>query len=146
MGLRGIGSHSLSVRHPGRLDHEQELSLHYGDLPGRPAFASDEARREAWLYHRDRLLAEYRHGRRPLAWWAYGSSLPWPGLDHERSALYAAGVLAEEERRELEVGCVGNSRRRRRPTFGLLLVPAASSKARPRGERITGGPTFRLSW
>ena len=30
-----------------QLTHEQELSLRYGDLPGRPAFASDEACREA---------------------------------------------------------------------------------------------------
>jgi hypothetical protein len=131
MGLRGIGSHSLSVRHPGRLDHEQELSLHYGDLPGRPAFASDEARREAWLYHRDRLLAEYRHGRRPLAWWAYGSSLPWPGLDHERSALYAAGVLAEEERRELEVGWRREFEKAQASDFWLALGPGRFLKGAP---------------
>ena len=38
--------------------------------------------------------------------------------------------------------------RRRSPTapFTRRSRPAASSKAHPRGERITGGPTFRLSW
>jgi hypothetical protein len=81
-----------------QLNQEQELSLHYGDLPGRPAFAGDEERQASWAHHRDRLLAEYRHARRPLAWWAFESSFHWPGREHERSTLYRAEVLSADER------------------------------------------------
>ena len=142
MGLRGIGSRPLSVRHPGlseqtplhvapgRLHHEQEQSLRYGDLPGRPAFASEQERQAAWMHHRDRLLAECRH-RRPLAWWAYESLLPWPGLDHERSALYAAGVLAEEERRELEVEWRREFEKAQAPGFTFCAGPGRFLKGAP---------------
>jgi hypothetical protein len=85
-----------------RLNHEQELSLSYGDLPGRPGFASDEERRESWFYHRDRLLQHCTCGRRPMAWWRYEvGDLRYPGYDGERSTLYQAGLLGEDERREL---------------------------------------------
>jgi hypothetical protein len=29
------------------------MSLRYGDLPSRPAFADDQERRAAWFHHRD---------------------------------------------------------------------------------------------
>ena len=66
MGLRGIGSHPLSRRgspidrtppqRPNRIPHEAEMSLRYGELAERPAFAGEEERRAAWFHHRDRLL------------------------------------------------------------------------------------------
>ncbi|TEB14606.1 hypothetical protein Psfp_02747 [Pelotomaculum sp. FP] len=38
----------------------------------RPAFSSPEERRQAWLEHRDDLMAKWSHeGRRPGAWWTY---------------------------------------------------------------------------
>ena len=58
---------------PDRLNHEQDMSLTYGDLVGRPAFPSDEARRAAWLRHRDSLLRYCAAGQRPRAWWDYES-------------------------------------------------------------------------
>jgi hypothetical protein len=58
-----------------------------------PAFDSDEQRRELWFRNREWLMEQRgSHGRRPLAWWRY---------DRERSTLYEAGLLAEEERAEL---------------------------------------------
>jgi hypothetical protein len=40
-------------------------------------------------------------GTRPQAWWEFDSPIPFPGPDRERSTLYAANLLAENERAEL---------------------------------------------
>ena len=61
------------------LGHEAEMSLRYGDLAERPAFACDDERREAaWFYHRDRLLMHCSHGQRPAGWWDFESPIPYP--------------------------------------------------------------------
>jgi hypothetical protein len=96
-------------RHPihhlqrGRLNHAQEMTLQYGPDPRWDAFRSEEEFRDAWIRNRDRLLAWYRHGRRPMAWWRFESPIPYPGYDRERSALFEAGLLGEEEREQLVV-------------------------------------------
>src|SRR5262245_11302420 len=77
------------------LSYMQEMDLSL-------AFRDAEGRRAAWERHRDRLLKCANNGRRPLGWWQYDSSIPWPGHAREQSALYEAGLLGEEERLELE--------------------------------------------
>ena len=114
-------------RHRSRISPDQEMDLWLGSGPhGDPQqFTSGETRRAAWLLHRDRLagVLPSAPGRRAQAWWQYDSPIPWPGCDRERSALYAAGLLGEEEkaaleaewRREFERGCD--------PDFVLCLGP-----------------------
>jgi hypothetical protein len=85
---------------PHELPHEQEMSLRYGDLPGHAAFASGDARGQAWLQHRERILSGYR-GRRPQGWWDYESPVPFPGYDLERSTLVAYDLITEDEGLEL---------------------------------------------
>jgi hypothetical protein len=58
------------------------------------------------LKHREHLMRQLptAPGRRLLAWWQYdapGLGLRWPGYDRERSTLYEAGLLADEEKAEL---------------------------------------------
>jgi hypothetical protein len=92
------------IRHPqrGRLNHEREMVLRYGPDPRWPAFRSEDEYRDAWLRNREKMLATYRHGRRPIAWWRFeAGELRYPGGETERSTLYQAGFLGEEERAEL---------------------------------------------
>jgi hypothetical protein len=84
-----------------------------------PQFESDEARHEAWLRNREWLMATLaQHGRRPLAWWRYDAGdLRYPGYDRERSTLYEAGMLAEDERAELVAHWREEFDRAHRPDF-----------------------------
>jgi hypothetical protein len=84
------------------LTPDQEMDLWLGPfLP--QAFASPEERRAAWFEHRDHLMAMFAGpGKRLMAWWQYEAPIPWPGLDRQASTLYAAGLLAEAEKAELE--------------------------------------------
>jgi hypothetical protein len=79
------------------------MVLQYGyDERWADAFRDEDEHRDAWIRNRDRLLAWYRHGRRPAAWWQFeAGDLRYPGHDRERSMLYEAGLLGEEERVEL---------------------------------------------
>ena len=113
--------------HRSRISADQEMDLWLGSGPqGEPRqFANDDARRAAWLLHGERLVGVLPSspGRRAMAWWRYDSPIPWPGYEAERSTLYAAGLLGEEEktvleaewRREFERGCD--------PDFVLCLGP-----------------------
>ena len=87
------------IRHPrrGRLNHAQEMTLLYGPDPRWDAFRSEEEYRDAWERNRDRILAAYRHGRRPMAWWTFEAPIKFPGYEHQQSALFEAGLLGEEE-------------------------------------------------
>ena len=87
------------IRHPrrGRLNHAQEMTLLYGPDPRWDAFHSEEEYRDAWERNRDRILAAYRHGRRPMAWWTFEAPIKFPGYEHQQSALFEAGLLGEEE-------------------------------------------------
>jgi hypothetical protein len=75
-----------------------------GPLDNPQPFASPAARKAAWLRHRHRLIGTLPSspGRRPLAYWQYDAPIRWPGYDGERSALYEAGLLGEEEKAALE--------------------------------------------
>jgi len=86
--------------HP--LDHVQELSLRYGDLAERPAFAGEQERKAAWFAHRDRLLQHCSGGMRPAGWWSFESPVPRPrDRDYAQAALYEAELLTEREISEL---------------------------------------------
>ena len=87
------------IRHPrrGRLNHAQEMTLLYGPDPRWDAFSSEEEYRDAWERNRDRILAAYRHGRRPMAWWTFEAPIKFPGYERQQSALFEAGLLGEEE-------------------------------------------------
>jgi hypothetical protein len=92
------------IRHPrrGRLNHAQEMTLRFGLEPRWDAFRTAADHHDAWLRNRDHMLASYRHGRRPMAWWRFeAGSLKYPGYDREQSTLYEAGLLAKEEAAEL---------------------------------------------
>ena len=84
----------------GRISADQEMALWLGHPPD--AFEDEQEARDLWERHCDRLMEMFAtHGRRPLAWWRYDSPIPYPGQDLERSALYEAGLLGEQEREQL---------------------------------------------
>ena len=113
MGLRGIGSRPLSIRHPGLSErmpvpvapgwqtHAQRMWLLYGfDQKWVDAFRDEAHYRETWK-QRETLMQECPPGRRPIGWWRIEGPFPYPGFDNEKLALYAAGLLSEDEVREL---------------------------------------------
>ena len=66
-------------------------------------FETREELEDAWKRGRDRVMAEHgRNGRRPLAFYEFEVPFAHPGLVRERSTLWRAGVLADDERVELE--------------------------------------------
>lgn len=87
----------------GRISYDQEMALWLGvGIGGGSPFESEDERREAWGRHGPRLMGLFaKDGRRPQAWWTYDSPIPWPGYDCERSTLFEAGLLGEEEREHL---------------------------------------------
>src|SRR4051812_40615483 len=92
---------TLHRAHRGRLSHVADCVLRYGrEDRWADAFESEEEHRAAWERVRDNFLSQYRHGHRPAAWWGFDSPIPYPagGYDRERSTLYEAGLLDEEER------------------------------------------------
>ena len=93
------------IRHPrrGRLTHAQQMFLLYGfDEKWADAFVDEADYRETWAQHREHILAGYRHGRRPIAWWVIESGYKYPGYDEERRFLYEHDLLGSEEREEWE--------------------------------------------
>ena len=104
-----------------RLSADQELDLWLGSRA--EAFASPEARRAAWLRHREHFSLPSAPGRRAMAWWAYEASIPYPGPDREASTLYAAGLLGEAEKVELEADWRREFDRAQEPGFWLCLGP-----------------------
>ena len=126
------------IRHPrrGRLNHERQMILLYGPDPGRDAFRSETEHADVWARHRDHLLADYRHGRRPMAWWRFeAGDLRFPGLNHERSTLYEAELLGEEERAELLAWWREQYLRARAPDFWLCLGPGRFLEGAPARRR-----------
>jgi hypothetical protein len=86
-----------------QLTPAQQMFLEFGlDRRWGGAFGGEEECRAAWMRERDGILAGYRNGHRPWGWWRFEAPIPYPGYDHERSTLFAAGLLLPEEARELE--------------------------------------------
>jgi hypothetical protein len=91
----------MPTSQPLALTSAQENFLTYGprdDHDG--AFDDEEAVLQAWAQHRERILARYQGGgRRPWGFWAIDHpELPWRGYDRQRSILYGAGLLSEQDR------------------------------------------------
>jgi len=115
-----------------RLGVYQELWLgpgHNGSV-----FGSREELLAAWQEYRAEVMRLWgSHGRRPMGWWQLdpeAEKLEYPGYNHERSYLYEAGVLSEEERSELETewrqafdAAKGKSARERREAFEFADIP-----------------------
>jgi len=71
------------------------------------------------------------HGRRPAAYYEFEWDGDRPPYDRERSVLWRAGVLTEEERAELEVGwwaafdaAKGKSAQERRDSYKHHDIPS----------------------
>jgi hypothetical protein len=108
----------------GRLTFAQEQCLWLG-VPA-DAFADDEHRAEAWARHGSRLMELLaRHGRRPQAWWRYDAPIAYPGYDLERSTLFEAGLLSDDERAELVEDWRREFNRAYEPDFGYCTGPSA---------------------
>ena len=114
MGLRGIGSRPLSVRHPGVSEqtpvpaapgwqtHAQRMWLLYGfDKKWADAFRDEAEYRGAWARNRETLMQECPPGRRPIGWWG---PCRYPGFNRETMVLLEGGFLREDEIRELRRG------------------------------------------
>jgi hypothetical protein len=122
------------IRHPqrGRLNQDREMVLRYGPDPRWPAFRSEDQYRDTWLRNREQMLATYRHGRRPMAWWRFeAGDLRYPGDETERSTLYQAGLLTEEEQRELLAWWRQEFEKAQAPAFWLCLGPGRALKGVP---------------
>jgi hypothetical protein len=67
-------------------------------------FRSREELVAAWAQGRAVVMRLWgSHGRRPMAWWNFeAGDLEHPGYFRERSTLWRAGVLSQQERSELE--------------------------------------------
>lgn len=72
-----------------------------GDLPDRPEFRTDKARRAAWNAHREEILAESRAGHRPWAWWEYDAPEARDESQAEEDQLIAMGVVDDDERAKI---------------------------------------------
>jgi hypothetical protein len=122
------------IRHPhrGRLTHAQDMVLQYGfDERWADAFRDESEHRDAWVRNRDRLLAWYRHARRPQAWWHFEAPFRYPGYDREQSTLYAAGLLTAEELAELDGFWREEFDRAQQPDFFHCEGPGRFLKGEP---------------
>jgi hypothetical protein len=114
-----------------------DLWLGSGPLFNPEPFKSDAERSAAWFAHRDVLLARHgRHGRRPHGWWSYeAGDLRYPGYNAEPATLYTAGLLGEEEARELVSNWRREFERAQQANFfhcegpGRFLAGAAARRA-----------------
>jgi hypothetical protein len=143
MGFRGPRANprrKALVRLPSQLTPDQEMHLWLGCGPRsnlRP-FASEEARRAAWIDHRDYLMGMFSSpGRRPQAWWAYEASIAFPGIERQASTLYAAGILGEAEKAALEAGWRREFDEAQDPDFWICLGP---------GEMLEGAAARRAHY
>jgi hypothetical protein len=99
------------------------MELWLGPLHHGSAFVSREELRQAWLRHRDKVMATWaKHGKRPAGWWEFESPFPRP-FEHEASALYEADLLGEQERAELVSRWRREFERAFEPTFFYCSGP-----------------------
>src|SRR5262249_8003731 len=95
-------------------------------------FRSREELVAAWAQGRAVVMRLWgSHGRRPLGWWEFeAGDLEHPGYFRERSVLWRAGVLSQQERSELEAewrreydAARGKGARERREVFEHHDIP-----------------------
>ena len=85
----------------GHLTYEQEMELWLGPSHRGSAFGSREELHQAWLKHRDRLMATFaRNGKRPAGFWEFEAPFPRP-FEREQASLFEANLLEPEERAAL---------------------------------------------
>ncbi len=88
------------------LSMDQRLELTIGPtgrdrIRGQSAFASDLARRRAWIAHRLELLDETPGGTRPWAWWQYDAPAGIRDGSPQAREAYLASVMTPAEREEI---------------------------------------------
>lgn len=126
------------------LEHVLELTIG----PGRsPAWATEQARREAWEAHRDEFTWEaLEHpGSRVWAWWRYDAPSPRDRDVNETLQLDALGLLSAEETAALEERRSLYERTARRlADFNLLLEqdPLAAERVYMTARRSYGIPDW----
>ena len=86
------------------LTHDEMQELWLGPTHRGSLFRNREELRDAWERGRDLAMSLWaKGGHRPMAWWQFDKP---PGLkfdfNHQASILYDNGLLADDERRELE--------------------------------------------
>jgi len=79
---------------------EQYLELLLGPKGPASVFASEEARRQAWLAHAAELTPLVDAGSRPWAWWQYEAPEPLLPRESELAYLIRCGLLTPEERKK----------------------------------------------
>jgi hypothetical protein len=142
----GVGSTNATKRRQHRLrelsgllgDASDELSpaeameLWLGPNPAVGSyFDSREELEQAWKTYREEIMARWgSHGRRPAAFYEFEWDGDRPPYDQERSALWRAGVLTEQEKVELEAGwwaaldaVKGKSAQERRGAYAQHDIP-----------------------
>ena len=104
---------------------DQELALWLGCGRAEFPFEDEQEAREAWRFHRERLMFLYgRSGRRPAAWWWFESPDEVEyDPDRERSILFEAGLLDPDERERLIAEWRAEFERCRAPGFSLSVGP-----------------------
>ena len=104
----------------GELNSDQELFLWLGVGRDGFPFENDDEARASWQRHAPRLMELFAtRGRRPMAWWWFDAPIPYPGYDLERSILYEAGLLGEQERESLISEWREEFERAQAPSFGF---------------------------
>jgi hypothetical protein len=118
-----------------QLTPAQQMFLQYGPaFRWADAFRDEDECRAAWTCNRDRLLAGYPPGRRPIAWWRFEVRVAYPGYDREPVVLYESEFIGAEERAALERGWCREFARAHGPHFfhceaGRILKGAAGRRA-----------------
>jgi len=108
-GLPGVGD-GLSVG--------QLMELWLGPGPSGSLFHSREQLVQAWQTHQDEIMRRFgRSGRRPAAFYEFVWDGPRPSYYTEKSVLWRAGVLSEEERIEVETEWAMEFERTFKPDF-----------------------------
>src|SRR5262249_4436261 len=104
------------------LAQRQELWL--GPGHDGSTFDNPQALRDAWTANRGEVMRLFAtNGRRPMGWWQYESPIPWPGYFRQQSALYDAGLLADEEKIALEHRWRAEFERAHGPDFSYTAAP-----------------------
>jgi hypothetical protein len=114
------------------------MELWLGPSHNGSLFRDREELAQAWELARDYMLKTFgRPGRRPLAWWAFEATVPYPGYDRETSVLYEIGALDADERAALE--------RRWRVEFESAFDPDFFVAVSP-SEILEGPPARRVQF
>ena len=107
----------------GRLTADQQQALWLGPLSD--AFESEDDCHAAWERHRGSIMHLFaKNGRRPLAWWAFDSAIPYPGYDRERSVLFEANLLDPDEADRLVAYWKSEFAKASKPGFSYCAGPS----------------------